>query len=185
MNNNLQTALPIIIVGALLVWSIYRRARRTVGLQLLQPQRLRNRAILFGVIAIVLLSEALVSPFMVLLDAIGVVLGAVLVYVSIRTTEFQQQGEKVYYRPNMWVGVSLIVILVGRIAFRLVFAYDSIEKTATQPHAANGASALQAGYANDPYIISVFFVLCTYYIGYNLWLIYKHRQLRAPGKENV
>lgn len=176
MPSQLHSAIPILLIVALLGWSMYRRVRRTVGWQVLVPRRLRNRAVVFAVVAVLLLTQAALDVRIAIFDAVGVVLGAALVYLAIMTTGFQQRGTEVYYRPNMWVGLGLVLILIGRVVFRLVYVYQDLGSLQSVQQGGSINSS-QLSYANDPYIVSVFFLLCTYYIGYNLWLIRRHRQL--------
>lgn len=177
MPHNYQSILPFVFVGALVVFGMYRRVRRTVGLQKLLRGRLRTRIIIFAVVAALLLVHAVFSLYSAIAVVVGVVIGTVMAVVGMRTTGFEERADVLYYRPNAWLGVALVVVLVGRIVYRFAFFYGHMGQFEAAQQAASGGQVSASAYTNDPLIEGLFFIICSYYILYYGWLLRRGRAL--------
>ncbi|WDL95724.1 CcdC protein domain-containing protein [Alicyclobacillus sp. ALC3] len=176
----MHSATPIIFV-LLVAFALYRRVRRTVGFQKFVRSRLVTRMVLFGVVGVLILAAAVVYPTVYVYDAIGALIGAGIAYYAIRTTAFERRSGEWYYRPHPWIGVILIVLFVGRLAFQ-VYQDSALISSAASGQAANQAQL--SAYAHEPITAGIFFILIAYYIVYFAFLIRKEKHLEVqPATE--
>ena len=115
------------IVIPLVAWRLYSRFRRSVGRQKLRPKR----TILS--IAIMALALVMISMSVLHLGAAlwplpaGLVAGTVIGLLGCKLTRFETiDGEK-SYTPNAWLGITVSMLLVARVAYRLVLLYSTGE----------------------------------------------------------
>ncbi len=167
-----------VLIAALIGFSLYRRIRRTVAFQPLKTKRLIVRMILLCVVAGMYLLGLLRYPQHLPYALLGLLAGAVLTYFAIRTTEFEQRGERLFYRPNVWIGTFLIVLFVGRLANRIF----EIERQVHSRIAAGQQMYGQPyGTGSDPFIAVFWFTLVAYYVGYSIFLIRHQKRLRGSS----
>lgn len=172
----MQHTSQVVIFALLVLFGIYRRTRRSIGFQRFVKGRMLTRMILFIIIGIMFLMAGVRYPLGYTFDAGGMVLGGILAYYAIRTTSFEWRKDAWFYRPNPWIGVLLVVLFVGRLAFRMYYVYALLGSGV----AANGAAAKQsqlAAYSNDPITAIFLFTLITYYLAYYTFLIRRARHL--------
>jgi uncharacterized YccA/Bax inhibitor family protein len=116
---DLRWATPI-LVGAVVLWALYRRVRRSFGRQAVNPVRMRLR---IGVLALVsgLLLVASVRQFELMASLVGgAACGAVFGYLGLRHTKFETSQQGRYYTPHTYLGLLLTAVFVGRIVFRVL-----------------------------------------------------------------
>lgn len=82
------------------------------------------------------------------------------------------------YRPNPWIGLIVIALLIVRIGYRVTLMHAPTGAT-TIADATSQASVFHA-YAADPWTAGAFFILATYYIAYFIFLLQKERKLGLP-----
>lgn len=179
---------PVLIV-ALVIWGFYRRARRFIGRQTLQPGRLWTRIAVFAVLGgfvLVISSRNLNLIEALLAGACG---GAVLGLVGLRYTRFEVTPEGRFYTPHAYIGLVVLALLAGRLLYRFALMYyDTHGFTAGAPGAAGpfapGASygdpsayAYQNPYAyqRSPLTLAIFGALVGYYISYYVGVLLKSR----------
>lgn len=170
----MHSATPIVLV-LLVAFALYRRVRRTVGFQKFVRGRLVTRVVMFGIIGLLILSYGLVNPLAFVFDAIGAAVGIGIAYYAMQTTTFERRGNSWYYRPHPWIGVVLIVLFVGRLAFRVYQDYGLFSNVGAANQAQSQAQL--AEYAHDPATAAILFVIITYYVVYYLFLIRKEQHL--------
>ncbi|MCL6454223.1 MAG: cytochrome c biogenesis protein CcdC [Alicyclobacillus sp.] len=182
-------AVSLVVLVLLILFGLYRRMRRTIGFQPLRDRRMVTRSVLLGAVGVLLLVSGIAYPVSYLYDAVGIACGGVLTYYAIRTTTFEQRGGQWYYRPHPWIGAILLVLFVGRIAYRLYVGYAAMETpgAAIQPSSPAASNAALSSYAHDPLAAAVLFAIVTYYAAYATWLIRAERsgrlnQPNAPSK---
>jgi hypothetical protein len=171
------------LIVVLVLFSMYRRIRRTVGFQRFVKRRMVTRMSLFAIIGVIFLVTGFLNPKVYIFDAIGVVIGGIIAYVATRTTSFEWRKDAWYYRPNPWIGVLLVVLFIGRIGYRVYQDYGLFRATAS----ANGQLQQQnqlATYSHDPSTTIILFTLITYYFVYYIFLIGRERHLEAEGQDN-
>ncbi|REK76928.1 DUF1453 family protein [Paenibacillus paeoniae] len=154
-------AIPVLIV----FFMLYRRFRRTVGFQPFKPRALKIRIGLFAAISILLLYAASFKPQLFAFDAIGLALGAIVVYFAIRYLRFEQREKTIYYRTHIAIEAFVVALFVGRIAYSVLIMF-------TSGNAAVGAKAMHfKQFITDPWTALVFYILVTYYIGYSIFVL--------------
>lgn len=166
------------VLAVVILLLLARRVKRTVGQQVLSTGRLWLRIVVFAVIAVLVLLGSLSHPLDLVSDAVGLAIGSVLAYVAIRTTVFAPQRGRWTYRPNPWIGLIVIALLIVRIGYRVTLMHAPTGAT-TIADATSQASVFHA-YAADPWTAGAFFILATYYIAYFILLLQKERKLGLP-----
>lgn len=158
---------PTLGIVLLVGFMIYRRTKRTIGLQKIVRSRLMFRIILFSLLGCVFLYLGVLHPINLIADGAGLVCGLVLAHYAIKHTQFEQQSDGMYYRTHLWVNMAVLALLVGRIAYRLL-VMQSLGPDAYDP----SANPMQM-YGKDPWTIGIFFVLVSYYIRFFTFLLAK------------
>lgn len=158
------------IVPALIIpfiaWRVYVRVRRNIGRQPFQPNRLVLRIAVFSLMSLAF--GAASFSHLPTLGALagGLVLGGLLSLVGLHLTSFENTPQGKFYTPNTPLGVALLVLFVGRIAYRLfaIFGDPMI----------GGAPAPQM--FQSPLTMLIFGLTAGYYIAYNAGVL-----IRAKG----
>src|SRR6185437_16285144 len=180
-----------VLIAALVIWGLYRRARRFIGRQTLQPGRLWSRIGFLAVVgALVLVFSARSQESLGALLA-GACCGAVLGWVGLKYTRFEATPEGRFYTPHAYIGLIVVALLVGRVLYRFVVLYSGAHGFAPSagvagsnpfapagPYGAPGAYAYQHPYGSlrTPLTFAIFGALVGYYISYYLGVLTKSRQ---------
>jgi len=98
-----------------------------------------------------------------------IVAGAVLGVFGTRHTKFENTPEGIFYTPNAHIGIALSVLFVGRVIYRIMFAY-SLDPSA-QPGGPN--------FGNNPLTLGIFGLLAGYYVTYAIGLIRWRNRVEA------
>src|SRR4051812_11893711 len=106
--------IPPLIVS-LVVWRVYRRVRRSVGRQPLQPKRLMLRIGIFSIVTVLIAFAGLGNVKVLLGLAAGMFLGVPLAFLGLHLTRFETTPEGKFYIPNTHIGIGLSLLLVGRL----------------------------------------------------------------------
>lgn len=166
----------IIIIVALVLFKIYRRARRELRFQKFVKGRALLRIALMIGFGGVLLVTGYANPVRYIFDGIGVLLGYIIAYYSIRTSAFEWRDNDWFYRQNLWIGKCIFVMLAGRFIHK---GYEDI--VAVFGAAANAQFTRQvppAEYVRDPSVTGIMFILIAYYIVFYTLLIRKEQQMK-------
>jgi len=107
-------------IVALIAWRLQARMRRLIGRQRLSPVRPWINTVLFPVVVALLALGSRAHPPAVLALAGGAALGIMLGVLGLKLTRFEVTAEGLYYTPSAHIGVALSVLLVCRIAWRLL-----------------------------------------------------------------
>lgn len=158
-----------VVVGALVVYRIFGRLRRTFTWQQLKPGRLRFVTILFGVVGVLFFIEGALYPISLISDIAGVLAGVVLAGYGFVHTQFERQGSQLMYRPNAWIGGVVTILFVGRLAYRIYL----ISQTSGDGQGAQWAD--QMGGAGHTWTSGLMLIMFAYYATYNLLLLRKLR----------
>jgi hypothetical protein len=154
---------------------IYRRTKRTIGFQKLSRRRLMFRTIMFGVLGLVILGLGFLHPIFFVADAIGLVGGVALGLVAIRHTRFEKREDVWFYRTHLWVEITVLVLFLGRVAYRMLFIVSANSPNAMNP---NDPSQL----AKDPLTAGIFFVIVSFYLLYFVYLLKEEVKLDARSE---
>jgi len=161
---------PIVMV-AVLGFAIYRRIRRTIGRQPLQPKRMQFRMFFFALAGIVALAFSFRSVELAGALLAGAIAGAALGYFGLRHTKFETTAEGQFYTPHLYVGLFVTVLFLGRIAYRFILLYPAMQ-AATKVNESPFAE-----YQRSPLTLAIFGVVIGYYVLYNAGVIRESRRL--------
>lgn len=182
MNHGAPT---VILMAAILMFAVVRRIRRTIGFQPYRPKVLWTRTSIFILLAVLLLSAGIAMPMALASDALGILLGLILVYFAAKTTTFESRNQVWYYRPNPWLGAVLIALFIGRMAVRSIVLLPMYSQVATQSQAQVQNQAQFGMYARDPWTAGVLFILLSYYVGYAVFVSRRVRHLEHPSTSSL
>ncbi|WP_067934615.1 hypothetical protein [Alicyclobacillus kakegawensis] len=173
--------LPVLLIVILVAFGLYRRVRRTVTFQPIQRRRMIIRSLLFVLLLVLFVGTAAKTDLSYGVMGIGILAGLALAWVAAATTRFEIRNGIWHYRPSGWVSGVVLLLFIGRLAYRLLELYHSEDLAA----ASNGQPAhLQANnYTSDPWTLLAFFILFSYYAAYFAYLLWKERRLETSGQE--
>lgn len=106
--------LPMVAIAFL----YYRRIRRSFGRQPWRPVRAGIRLGLLALVAVLLIGLGFLIPHVAPGLALGALAGAGLGLLALRHTRTEWRDGQGWYTPNPWIGALLMVLLLGRLAFR-------------------------------------------------------------------
>jgi len=165
--NQYLIMLPLL---ALIVW---RRVNRTFGRQRIQRKRMLMRIAMFAVIGALLalsgfhhiaLAEGLLG---------GILIGGAIGMIGLRLTRFEVDPVKGdCYVPNPWIGALLTVLLLGRLAWRLMVLWPLLQQAEATP------GMQPTGYTSSPLTMLVIGLLVGYYIVYFSGLLIHHQRFQ-------
>lgn len=161
------------LFGALIAFTIYRRVRRNIGRQQLEPGRLKTRIAMFAVIGSLILLTSLRDAALVGAMAAGLAGGAALAGFGLRHTRFEATAEGRWYTPHTYIGAFVSALFLGRIAYRFIVLYST-------SHAMAAGSDPFAGYQKSPLTLAIFGVLVGYYVAYYAGVLARGRALTPP-----
>jgi hypothetical protein len=165
-----------ILIGALVVWAIVRRVRRTFGRQRVQPARMWIR---IGILTLaggaIAATSGLRSAAM--LEALigGLACGAALAGLGLRHTRFEVTTEGRFYTPHTYIGLAVMLLFLGRLAYR--FLYLSIGTGGT--FGADPSAAI--AYQRNPLTLGIFGLLVGYYVLYYAGVLFRTRPSALPA----
>lgn len=174
----MQHYTTIIIIAVLVLFGLYRRVRRTVGFQYLVRRRLTTRVVIFSILALAILAAGAANPMSYVSDAVGLVIGGIIAYISARTTKFEMRNGRWGYFQHLWIGIGLIVLFIGRLAFHFIEISQEVGKIQQQ---ASGQNQMSAQSLSDPWTSGILMLLVAYYIGYFAFLL---RKVRVLGNQS-
>jgi hypothetical protein len=180
------------LFAALVVWSIYRRLRRSFGKQRLRPVQMGIRIGLFLLIGGLLLPSVIHSS--VYLTSLESLLGGLLAGVALavwgasRTRYLREQGQ-LFYVPHTYTGLAVSLLFLGRLVYRFVQVYSlqsaaqggAAAATATGTATAGGPNPglAAASMVSTPLTLGLFYVLLGYYVCYYSVVLWKSKHLTA------
>ena len=151
--------LVLLLLVPLLVWRIYARFRRLVGRQRLTKVRPWITLTVFPLLAALLAWVAYPNMDRIGWLVAGIAAGAGLSLFGLKLTSFERTSQAFFYTPNKYLGISLVLLFIGRIAYRVVEV------------AALSASNTVTGFVVSAVTLAVFGLLAGYYIGYTVGLL--------------
>jgi hypothetical protein len=157
-------ALSIAISLPLIVLLYYRRFRRSFGRQPVQPGRMTTRVVLLCIVGGFLLAGSLADPMMLVADVAGLAAGVALGFWGLRLTRFERKDDGVHYIPHGWFGIGITVLLLGRLAYRLMVMWPAMQ-------AAHAAGAQHAPVPRTPLTLALFGLLVGYYVCYYIGVL--------------
>lgn len=157
-------ALSIAISLPLIVLVYYRRFRRSFGRQPVQPGRMIARVVILSVIGGALLFLSLMDQRMLAGELAGLVAGIALGFWGLKLTRFERKDDGVHYIPHSWFGIGIMVLLLGRLAYRYMVMWPTM-------HAAQPGMQQQPTYPHSPLTLALFGLLVGYYVCYYIGVL--------------
>lgn len=156
-----------VILALVILFSLYRRVRRTVGVQKIVPRSMWTRIAVFAVICGLFLVSGLTHPLALLADAVGAAAGVAIAVAALRTTAFERRDDAWYYRTHTWIGLGVSALFVARLVYRFAMLQSAFGSgaQAAAPHLQFGS------YAADPLTTGVYFLVAAYYAVYYILLM--------------
>ncbi|MGG1553846.1 hypothetical protein [Paenibacillus ferrarius] len=170
----MQDAAHYILPLLFIAFFIYRRIKRTVGFQPLRRRRLIVRTSLFSVFGVVILALGFVHPIHFIGYGLGLAGGTLLGLTAIRHTRFEHRADGWYYRTHLWIDITVLVLFLGRLAYR----YAAIAVSST-PSNMNPADFSQ--FSKDPVTAGAFFIIVSYYVIFFGYLLREEKKLDPPA----
>lgn len=166
----------LLLLAPLLAWRIHARFRRLIGRQRLSKYRAWVTLAIFPALLLLLAWAARGNPAALGLLSAGGLAGAALGVFGLRCTRFEPTRQGLFYTPDARLGVALMLLFVGRLAWRLLQAY------VLEPQADHGL----ADFVRSPLTLTVFGLLAGYYIAYAIGLArWRMRVLRAKRQREA
>lgn len=179
------------LLAALVVWSVYRRLRRSFGKQRLRPVQMSIRIGLFLLIGALLLPSVLHANVhsTAYVESLlgGLIAGiALAIFGAARTRYLREQGQ-LYFVPHTYTGLAVSLLFLGRLVFRFVQVYSMQtaahgDATSLAPPGGNPGYAA-ASMVNSPLTFGLFYVLVGYYVCYYGVVLWKSKHLTAEELE--
>ena len=186
-----------ILITALVLWGLYRRARVFMGRQALQPGRLWTRVAILAVAGTLVVATSPHDTKTLAALAAGACLGAAFGWLGLKYTRFETTAEGRFYTPHAYIGLIVIGLLVARVLYRMVIMYSGAHGFAPNypgtgagpnpfapagPYGDPGAFGSQNPYASlrTPLTFAIFATLVGYYVSYYLGVLTKSRQPAIP-----
>jgi hypothetical protein len=144
---------------------MYRRVRRNIGPQPLRPGRLWTGITIFSALLIVFAVLLGRHPAVLPGLAGGAAAGALLGWIGLRLTRFETNENGHFYTPNTYLGVTLSLLLVGRLVYRFT-------QFSTASHV---GGAPTPGAAWSPLTMAVFGLMAGYYVAYYAGVLVRGR----------
>lgn len=166
----------ILIIAALILFSIYRRVRRNIGWQELRQGNLMFRTILLLVVGLLFVSGAVSHPISLISDILGILIGVALAYYSATITNFEQREGRLYYRPNTWIGSTVTVIFLARLFYRFYSLYSQGGFSSYQQGQSNGFQNMSGAIGNS-WTAGLMLIMFAYYVIYYFLLLRKKKHL--------
>jgi hypothetical protein len=170
----MQNLAPLVIPGLLIAFAVYRRVRSHIGRQPLRPTRFKIRIGIFVVVAgaVLVLAHAPLIPALA-----GLAGGTAVAAFALRLTKFERDAGKVFYTPNLYIGLAVTLLFIGRIAMRLATQVDTIRAAQAGEHLARPDYA--ATLAN-PTTVGILMLLVGYYVVYYAGILRTAAKMSAP-----
>ena len=159
-----QSVPQTLLFSALIAFMLYRRVRSHIGRQAFSPRRAWVRMVLLSIICLLFLGRHVSDPVWAAAAAAGATLGIGLGLYALRHTQFEITASGSFYTPNLYIGLGVTALLLGRIAFR-VLALQGLREGGGAP----------MGAMQSPGTLGVYFILAGYYVSYYAGLLKRNR----------
>lgn len=170
MRLDTQLITPLLL-SLLIGWSIYRRARRSIGRQPVRMARLWIRIGVLGAAGAILFATSATNATSLESLAAGLVGGIFFAVIGLRHTKFESTAEGHFFTPHTYIGLLLMAVFVARIAYRIMYV---------APHALAPAGNPFAQYQKSPLTLAVIGLLIGYYVVFSLGILRLRRSALTP-----
>lgn len=164
-----------ILAAALLVFVLYRRARRHIGAQRVMPTRMTIRLVILALVSALLLASAFPANTLLEADGAGFLIGAILAVLALKMTSFEWRDDKLFYVPNLYIALLVIALIAGRVLYNMELLYRS--GAFSNPQAGPHNQAM----LHSPVTLAVVMTLIAYYMVYYGGVLLKSRRHAQAG----
>lgn len=186
MHLDLAGILKTVLIGALVLFALYRRFRRNFGRQPLRTTRMWIRIVILALVCVLLLASPFNTGMSFLAAAIGAVIGIGLAFYAAMHTRFEVTSNVRYYTPNPYIGMGVTALLIGRLIYRFTVIYpamhSAMQQAAQNPQLQNPAFA---SFQRSPLTLGIYFLLAGYYIAYYASVLVQGRKLTLAPEGNA
>lgn len=174
-----------LLIAAAVLFFLYRRFRRHIGRQRLRPKRMIFRIVILAVVCVLILLSPYRSEWSLVGAAGGAVIGIALGLWAIVHTRFEVTPEGRFYRPNAYIGMAVIALLIGRLIYRFAVIYPlmhhAVQQAAQNPQMQTDPFG---AYERSPLTLGIYFILAGYYICYYIGVLNKSRATQPVKDDN-
>ncbi|HWZ64910.1 MAG TPA: hypothetical protein VNX02_17975 [Steroidobacteraceae bacterium] len=164
-----------ILIGALVVWGVLRRARRSFGRQPVQVARMMFRIIVLTLVGGIIFATGVTHNPQALAPLLGgAACGAALGYLGLRHTRFEVTPEGRFYTPHTYIGLAVMALFLGRLLYRMLYLYGTGASPGADPN-------LTATYQRNPLTLGIFAVLIVYYLVFYAGVLVRTRPGGPPA----
>jgi hypothetical protein len=163
-----------VLMGAFVLFILYRRVRRNIGRQAVSPTRMRFRMGTLSVVGVLFAFFAMRDISLIGGLLAGVAGGALLAWFGLKHTQFERTEGGVFYTPHTYIGLAVSALLIARLAYRFIILYPTMQAAAQNDQ--NGFEA----YQRSPLTLAIFGVLIGYYVFYYAGVLSKAKALPPP-----
>jgi hypothetical protein len=149
-----------VVATSLVAWRIYARVRRNIGRQRLRKGRLTTSIVIVGLLTLALGVAALSHLQSLIGLGGGLLLGVPVALVGLRLTRFETTAEGEFYTPNTYLGLTLTLLIIGRMTYRFLVLF------ANPPRGAATPTLFQS-----PLTLFLFGLTAGYYLAYHVGLL--------------
>lgn len=168
-----------LMTAAFVALAIYRRVRRNIGRQPVQPVRMRTRMILLGAIGALFAFSAMQQIDLIAALLTGVAAGAALAWFGLQHTKFERTDQGAFYTPHTYIGAAVSLLLLARIAYRFIAIYPSMQA------AAHADQNPLAAFQRSPLTLAIFGVLIGYYVCYYAGVLRTSKTVPATATPSI
>ena len=177
--NNLQISPHALVtagIAVLICWRLYARFRRLVGRQTVgRARRLTFNVILFPLLLVVLGLSAMRSASLCEGLVAGAAIGVALGFVGLKLTRFEVSDTGFHYTPNTVLGIGVMLLFVGRLAYRFGTLFLGTGKF--------DPAAMQS-IGSSPLTLAIFGVVAAYYTTFAAGVLLWFRRARGQGSQS-
>lgn len=170
--------LIVILVLIFILYRSFRRVRRSIGWQRLNPEKMRTFTVILFVIGSIFLAEGASHAISLVSDAAGILIGIILACYGAATTRFEKRDGGWHYRPNTWIGIAVTVLFFGRLIYRIyvMFAMTTSDAAPNGSVLGSGLQSMASGWTSG-----LLLIMFAYYIAYNIILLRKQKRMVRAG----
>lgn len=128
-------AAAVVALVLFIGWRIVVRVRRLLTRQKVRPWRAWLSLVLFAWTGLGLVPRLWGDPLGLAAEGAGLAFGLALALLALRHARFEATPEGVFYTPDVRIGIGLSLLLVGRVAWRVVELARSPDPLAESPDA--------------------------------------------------
>ncbi len=168
-----QTLIFPILMGAFVLFVLYRRVRRNIGRQQVKAGRMQFRIGVLSIVGLLFAFGALRDVSLLGGLVAGIAGGAALGWFGLKHTRFERTEGGVFYTPHTYIGLAVSALLISRLAYRFIVLSPTLQAAAQADQ--NPFAAFQ----KSPLTLAIFGVLIGYYVFYYAGVLKKAKELPA------